>query len=405
MGQVLTEGINEVDVFKLLQDGAKRVSFEEVTILAGQALDLGEVVGKITKSIPTTGTDDEGNTGAGTMTGVTGAAKTQIGTYTVTCVSAPDTPAAAAVAEALAGNTGDGTVTAAPAAGAAAKVGVHTFECNDAETDAGTFIHRDPDGEYVGIATVAVEYEGGGLTLTIADGAADWVVGDAFTVTVSSTGAGGEWKVKTPSGEALADLASVGAAYTSQHLNFTLNDGNPNFVAGDIFTITVSAGSGKVKAIDFSAVDGSQDAYGILYKKYDTTDTTFKSVAFTSGGTYEVRPGDIVTGGTGGATAHVVSVTLTSGAWADGDGAGTLVLDHQEGTFEAENLNVGTNLNVATIGGNSSAYNPDMPGVAVVREAVINPDNLTWPTGASAAQIAAALLQLAAKNIITRDAA
>lgn len=44
-------------------------------------------------------------------------------------------------------------------------------------------------------------------------------------------------------------------------------------------------------------------------------------------------------------------------------------------------------------------------GVSVVRDAVINPDNLVWPAGITADQTAAALDQLAGRGIVTREAA
>jgi len=66
-----------------------------------------------------------------------------------------------------------------------------------------------------------------------------------------------------------------------------------------------------------------------------------------------------VTGATGGATGHVVSLTLSSGTWAGGNAEGTLVLDNVVGTFQSENLDVDDNSNVATVGGDASAYYPD----------------------------------------------
>jgi hypothetical protein len=82
------------------------------------------------------------------------------------------------------------------------------------------------------------------------------------------------------------------------------------------------------------------------------------SLVFTSGGTYTVSPGDTITGATSGATAIVEKVTLTGGTWAGGDAAGTLSVYGQSGTFEAENLNVGSNSNVATIAADASG--PDL---------------------------------------------
>lgn len=85
---------------------------------------------------------------------------------------------------------------------------------------------------------------------------------------------------------------------------------------------------------------------------------------FTSGGTYQVVVGNTVTGATSGATGKVVGVTLTSGSWAAGNAAGTLRFKSTTGTFVAENLNVGANLNVATIasGGVTTIAAKDISG-------------------------------------------
>ena len=302
---VLTESNRLGAIVKWESGDVKRFSREDVVVAGGAAHGVGTVLGKITKSVPTSGTKDDENTGNGTCTDVTGGAKTQIGTYVLTCIVAAE--------------------------------------------NAGTFEVKAPDGTRLPDATVAVAYE-------------------------------------------------------NEQINFTLNDGATDFAVGDVFTIAVAAGSGKVDQIDFTKVDGLQDAYGIL-DGMNEVPTTQKALDFNGGGTYEIRPGDVVTGATSGATARVVSVTLDSGAWADGDAAGTLILDDQVGTFEGENLDVGTNANVATIADDSSDYQPDIAGVAVVRDAVVNDDILVWPTGATAAQKAAALAQLADKGIIVRDAA
>lgn len=89
---------------------------------------------------------------------------------------------------------------------------------------------------------------------------------------------GGTFKVTAPNGEALPD-AEVGVAYTNEQINFTLNDGDPDFADGDKFTIEVAEGSGKTPAIDFTAVDGSQDAYGFLIDGYDASAADVEGVA------------------------------------------------------------------------------------------------------------------------------
>jgi hypothetical protein len=114
----------------------------------------------------------------------------------------------AASAAAAAGNTGSGTITAAPTVGAAAKPGVYRVVCIEPATDGGKFAVEDPDGVLIGVATVGTPF--------------------------------------------------------STHLTFTIADGATDFAAGDSFTITVAAGSGKAKQIDFAATDGSDVACGLL---------------------------------------------------------------------------------------------------------------------------------------------
>lgn len=80
-----------------------------------------------------------------------------------------------------------------------------------------------------------------------------------------------------------------------------------------------------------------------------------RELAFTSGGTYEVKEGDTITGATSAATAVVTRVALETGTFAGGTAAGRLIFASQTGTFQAENLNVGANLNVATIAADSAA--------------------------------------------------
>lgn len=80
-----------------------------------------------------------------------------------------------------------------------------------------------------------------------------------------------------------------------------------------------------------------------------------RELSFTSGGTYVIAEGNTITGATSAATAVITRVVLESGTWAAGTAAGRLIFASQTGTFQAENLDVGANLNVATIAANSSA--------------------------------------------------
>lgn len=122
---------------------------------------------------------------------------------------------AGATAAAFAGNTGNGAM-GAITVGAGAKVGAYKLVFIEPGTDAGKFSVEDPDGVTVGTGTVAVAFSNGGL-------------------------------------------------------GFTLADGETDFVAGDGFTITVAAGSGKYVAYDNTATNGTEVAAGILYAAVDAT--------------------------------------------------------------------------------------------------------------------------------------
>jgi hypothetical protein len=217
MPTVLTEGKYLNDWLKWEMENNQ--SREVVTVLAGQKLAMGAVVGKITVgAVPTTGTAGT-NTGGGTCASVTGGPATKVGVYELTCVAVV--------------------------------------------SGGGVFSVKDPDG--LGLPN-----------------------------------------------------AYVGQAYTNPAINFTLTDGTPDFALGDVFRIVVPAGSGKVKGLDFGAIDGSADAYGVMVSGVDGMD------------------------------------------------------------------------------------NMDRKGVAIVRNAQIVSDYLSWPSGTTDEQKATALLQLSNKGTVTR---
>ena len=67
------------------------------------------------------------------------------------------------------------------------QLGVYTLRIVKAAANAGDFIVTDPAGDVVGYGTVAVAFSQGGLAFTLADGSADFVVGDTIPITVAGT--------------------------------------------------------------------------------------------------------------------------------------------------------------------------------------------------------------------------
>ena len=118
------------------------LSYAEGTLAAGSGADrevvIGQVLGKVLFGTPTE--DHTDNTGNGAMSGLALKANAQLGDYTVECITAT--------------------------------------------TDAATFAVFDPLGRRMADAATDAAYDNGEIAFTIADGATDFIVGDAFTITV-----------------------------------------------------------------------------------------------------------------------------------------------------------------------------------------------------------------------------
>lgn len=165
---ILTEGKHAAEF--LVSEASGSRSRERITVLSGETLVAGAVLGRVT----------------------VGAA----------------TPAA------FAGNAANTGAIASVTLSAGAKAGVYKVVIIEPATNAGKFTVEDPDGITIGSGTVGVEFAGGGLTFTVADGATD-------------------------------------------------------FSAGEGFTITVAAGSGKYRECDPTNTDGSQTAVAVLFDAVD----------------------------------------------------------------------------------------------------------------------------------------
>jgi len=267
----LTEGKRAGDFIQSLAAGDR--SKENITVKSGANVVSGEVLGNV---LTLTQAADAGNTGDGTMGAVTAGADIEIGIYNVECTGIGPGVASTGTGAAVAGNTGNGTITASPATGANAKVGTYMITCVGVDANAGEFQVEDPDGIVLGIAVVGAEFTAGThLTFTLADGSTDFDEGDAFTIVVAAADSG-TFKVETPAGISLGN-ATVGTAFASTHIGFTIADGSTDFAVGDKITVTVALG--KYVALAFAGTDGSQIAWGISYDAYDASSADKTGVA------------------------------------------------------------------------------------------------------------------------------
>lgn len=129
------------------------------------------------------------------------------------------TAANAAVATADAGNTGNG-VMGSITVDSKAITGTYVLTITSAAANGGKFLLVDPLGAEVGEGTVGVAFSGGGLSFTLADGATDFAVDDAFTIAVNANL--GEWTAYDDDGENDGRRAAAGILWAP--VDATSND-------------------------------------------------------------------------------------------------------------------------------------------------------------------------------------
>lgn len=259
----------------LLSEAPGTLSRESVTIASGAgALAAGSVLGRTTKRQAAAPIPTIVGTGTGVMSGLTFGPDVQVGAYVITLLATSATAAFSVVA---------------------------------------------PDGTALPNGAVATAYKSTHLSFSIADGGT-MTLGDKFTVTVTAGGTpvvvggtgtgtctavtlgklaqfgtykvinravvanGGDFEVLAPDGTSigrfLMGTSSTGAAaFTSDHVNFTLTDAT-DFVLGNYFNIIVAGYSAPTAALwDPASTTGLQDAWGILLAPVDATSAAQDAVA------------------------------------------------------------------------------------------------------------------------------
>jgi hypothetical protein len=178
--------------------------------------------------------------------------------------------------------------------------------------------------------------------------------------------------------------------YTTQIYLGTLGKGNNN---SDITDAQVTAG---ILPFNCELVNIGQLAWTV-----GTQESVYSQVAFTSGGTTTIMADMIILGATSASTATVVSVTVSSGTFAGGDAAGTLVLKNRNGTFQSENLDIANSSatsiasNVATIGGDLTHF--ELADTLTITNAT------TWPKSWGSTSPTGNLVANASIDILNAD--
>jgi hypothetical protein len=285
-GAVLTEG-QHAGEFLL---GERTIDAREtITVLSGQNLKAGAVVGRVTKGVGRVTIPTVVGTGNGTATVVFAGPEVLKGNYVVTCITAA--------------------------------------------ANGGTFSVVNPAGKALPNAVVGTPYRSREINFTLNDGATDFIVGDVFTFVVDTTAPavvgtgngtisglslgpdakpgnyrvenvavvtnGGEFKVVGPDGDVVAvGFIVAGAGGTlvlanQRQLNLTITDGSTDFALADAFNVCVfNELVAKAVAWDPLTFDGRDDAAGILYDNVDASAADKPGVLVSRGA--EVMKGSLI---------------------------------------------------------------------------------------------------------------
>lgn len=242
---------------------------DAVTVLSGQDLAAGAVIGRITKAIAAAPIPAIVGTGTGLMSALSFGPAVQTGSYVITLTATSATAAFTVTAP-------DGT--ALPTGNVAT---AYTSEhINFLIANGGTMTTGDA---YTVVVTA------GGTPVLVGTGTG---VVSAFTLgpdaqlgtyrtQVLATSATGEFEVIAPNGAKLK-RGQIATAYTSSHVNFTLANGG-TMTVGDYFNIVVANGSGKAVAYTPGTYDGRSEPAGVLHAAVDATLADAAGVALVRG--------------------------------------------------------------------------------------------------------------------------
>jgi len=137
----------------------------------------------------------------------------------------------------------------------------------EAKLAAGTVLGKIANGTASAAADAGNTGDGTMGAITVGNGA---LVGDYRLVILEPGTNAGDFSVEDPNGVNIGN-GDVAAAFNAGGLSFTLADGATDFVAGDAFTITVAAGSGKYVLHDAAGIDGREVAVAVLYDGVDAS--------------------------------------------------------------------------------------------------------------------------------------
>lgn len=274
----LTEGQHAGEF--IVSEANKTRSREPVTVLSGQDLAAGAVLGQITGGIGGAPVPAVVGTGNGTMTLVKPGPDVQSGSYVVTCTAVVAHGGVFSVV------APDGTalpvLTLTPGAGGT--TAYSSSHIDFSVTDGSTDFAADDVFTIVVSTTAPVVIGTGNGVMTLLSLGSEFEAGSYRVECTAAVTNGGTFSIEAPGGSMLESLiltagAGTTTAYTSEQINFSITDGSTDFIVGDYFYVVVFGGSNSVVAWDPTGVDGREDPYGILFDAVDASAAAVAGVA------------------------------------------------------------------------------------------------------------------------------
>lgn len=280
----LTEGQHAGEFLMEERGGIGNPSRDNITVLSGQNLEAGEVIGRVTKGIGRVSIPTVVGTGNGTASLVSAGPEVEVGSYVLTCTSAVThggvwsltTPSSKALP----------AFTMTPGAGGTtAYTSRHiNFSITDGSTD---FVAADVFTFVVSTTAPTVIGGTGTGTISALSLGPDAKPGNYRVINTEAILNGGRWQVFSPDGDSIGEYlqtagSTTATAFTNRQINFTITDAT-DFILGNYFDVCVfnQLAGGKVVEWDPTTYDGRHEACGVLYDNVDATsaDTTGVIVA------------------------------------------------------------------------------------------------------------------------------
>lgn len=271
---VLTEGQHTAEAIIWEATTFKR---ESITVLSGQNLTAGAVVGRVSKgigrvSIPTVA----GGTGTGTVSNVYAGPEVEVGSYVLTCTTA----VADGGVFSLTTPSGKTLPSLTMTPGSGGTTNYRSRHINFTITDATDFILTNSFTFVVGTTAPTIVGATGTDTISALALGPDAKPGNYRVICTAAVSNGGVWQVYRGGpngGESIGIFtqtpgSTTATAFETREISFTITDAT-DVIVGNYFDVCVfnNLSGGKVVAWDPTTYDGRNAAYGVLYAATDAT--------------------------------------------------------------------------------------------------------------------------------------